>query len=546
MSLTKVSYSMINGAPANVLDFGAKGDGTTNDRPAFVLALATGKAISAPQPTSFYNIGTDLSITSPFVAGLYRVFGGAGVITFAAGAVSEAYPEWWAANTTPGTTDMAAAINAASFSVTGPTVTDAVSFTGVVKFQATKYRANTTLTYHGAPWKGSGYRSTMIEYWGTTVCLNAKGTSADRKIIDISNITFNGANVVAALTDGIWLAQNHRSQAGFYNVEFSFFTGWGVQEIEESYGLNCYGLLVKNNYQGGWNIANPLSTITTAHTFVGCLIENNGYAGSGKGGGFNSLGANSATYSFYGCTFQSNPGIAEIYYSGGTMLVDGSYFETDATTLNSIYLNGVNATISNNTFYGSAAHAGSAVLATTPFSHVIVTGNLGRAGLFTDGTARSINEATIQAGFNTLFTYTTDTTLGSVVSRTGRQAIGGWFQDNVAANQSNVILQRSSAAPTAFSDVFLPVRNGFVTGMVVVLNATITAGSLTVEVTKNGTAMGGALTSVITSGLGSIISLTDSLGVPFNTADNIRIRITTDAGFLPITVDMAVTLDITT
>ena len=39
MSLTKVSYSMINGDPVNVLDFGAKGDGVTNDSAAFIAAI---------------------------------------------------------------------------------------------------------------------------------------------------------------------------------------------------------------------------------------------------------------------------------------------------------------------------------------------------------------------------------------------------------------------------------------------------------------------------------------------------------------------------
>ena len=41
MSLTKATYSMIDGAPVNVLDFGAVGDGITNDSAAFQAALDT-------------------------------------------------------------------------------------------------------------------------------------------------------------------------------------------------------------------------------------------------------------------------------------------------------------------------------------------------------------------------------------------------------------------------------------------------------------------------------------------------------------------------
>jgi hypothetical protein len=68
MSLTKVSYSMITGAPANVKDFGAVGDGVTNDQAAFAAAIAavasTGQAIYVPAGT--YVIGSALTSTGHF------------------------------------------------------------------------------------------------------------------------------------------------------------------------------------------------------------------------------------------------------------------------------------------------------------------------------------------------------------------------------------------------------------------------------------------------------------------------------------------------
>jgi hypothetical protein len=61
MSLTKTSYSMITGAPANVLDYGAVGDGVADDTTAFLNAIASGAGrINIPDGT--YNITSKLTL----------------------------------------------------------------------------------------------------------------------------------------------------------------------------------------------------------------------------------------------------------------------------------------------------------------------------------------------------------------------------------------------------------------------------------------------------------------------------------------------------
>lgn len=62
MSLTKVSYSMISGAPINVLDFGADATGTTTNSAAFTAALASSSAANVVASGTFKF---DTGITIP-------------------------------------------------------------------------------------------------------------------------------------------------------------------------------------------------------------------------------------------------------------------------------------------------------------------------------------------------------------------------------------------------------------------------------------------------------------------------------------------------
>ena len=70
MSLTKVSYSMITGATANVLDFGAVADGTTDATAAFIAAVSSvssGGTVYVPKGSFYFatQTGANPSIALP-------------------------------------------------------------------------------------------------------------------------------------------------------------------------------------------------------------------------------------------------------------------------------------------------------------------------------------------------------------------------------------------------------------------------------------------------------------------------------------------------
>jgi hypothetical protein len=64
MSLTKVSYSMITGAVVNVLDYGATGDGTTDDTTAIQAAIVAAAGKTLYFPAGIYLFTGLLNITS--------------------------------------------------------------------------------------------------------------------------------------------------------------------------------------------------------------------------------------------------------------------------------------------------------------------------------------------------------------------------------------------------------------------------------------------------------------------------------------------------
>jgi hypothetical protein len=104
------------------------------------LQIHHGVIISIPN-------GVTLTINGPFEAGLHQVFScvGTGTVLFGMTAVREDYPQWFAKNATPGTTDMSSAISAAINATPAPTVIAGGAF--LVTSQITIGSANKKIAF---------------------------------------------------------------------------------------------------------------------------------------------------------------------------------------------------------------------------------------------------------------------------------------------------------------------------------------------------------------------------------------------------------------
>lgn len=269
---------------------------------------------------------------------------------------------------------MAAAINAADASVCSGVLDNgpdgdgvSVAAQGGVAFNAGVYRVNSTLTYRGAPWRGAGYRLSLIDYRGGTAAINAVGTSIARRRLSIADLAWTGGHASAG-TKGILLGWNNRSTPAMAHVQISFFPSSGIYFANSDTQMSFYDVMVIGNATAtGAGIGIDSATgFLNQFSWIDLQCENNGQVASSTGGCFDTAPSGTVhQWTFIGPIFQGNKGAAEVRFEGcGSCAVYGGYLESDlaaAGSVDGVIVSGASqVTFGNFNFYAASTHAGTA------------------------------------------------------------------------------------------------------------------------------------------------------------------------------------------
>lgn len=181
----------------------------------------------------YFNGTGDITINGPFSAPLTHIFTGSGAVTGTG--LKEAYPEWWAVNTTPGTTDMTAAVEAAINAVVGQS--GKVVLSAMYGVDGVELQSN--LTIEGA--RGTGFRRIN----GSTLYALENSSVDSKDNITLRGFDINGNKANCTAGGGVIFGGKNITVDGLYvyntptaAIESSPRTGDGNHRIINNYILN--------------------------------------------------------------------------------------------------------------------------------------------------------------------------------------------------------------------------------------------------------------------------------------------------------------------
>jgi hypothetical protein len=342
MSLTKASYSMVSGAPLNVLDFGATGDGTTNDTAAIQLAVT---AAYAQQKALYFPSGTYLMASTITMgnnvtdAAKFCYFFGDGKNSVIKVTAANVNPFLWQGPNPD--------VDGGTNRIDGRVLIEKLRFLG-----PSSASANTNsigVKFYGA--QGIVLRDCTFNGW-------------------VSGEYYQNCDIVSRY--------NIYSQSN-YNAVFSAATGYAISGAGQLNSFNSYGGLIANSTNVGVNYVGGLSPCFFGTNFVAnalsLLFSPNNASG-------NTVTTNPQ---IIGCYFEIDTGTT-IQFGGGNGIVRGgviqgcNFIAGSATALITIanYSNGTSGIqrgiVANNTY--DIAFVGSSYITQTTSAEKIDVENL--------------------------------------------------------------------------------------------------------------------------------------------------------------------------